>query len=79
MIKLRESLDQAERHAAEGQAVIDDHRAHVAKLRDQGQDAQDAEHLLRLFEAAQEALIAYRDCLRRLITNIEADLPQPVA
>ena len=76
MTELRESLVQAEHHAAQGQAVIDDQRAEAAKLTRQGKDAQEAKQLLRLFEAAHETLIAYRDCLRRLIVNIESDWPQ---
>ena len=76
MTSLCESLVQAERYAAHGQGVIDDQRAHVATLTRQGEDGQEAKQLLRLFEAAQEPLIAYRDCLRRLIANIESDWPQ---
>ena len=79
MIKLRESLVDAERHAAQGQAVVDDQRAHVATLTRQSKDGREAKQLLLLFEAAQEALIAYRDCLRRLVANIESNWPQSAA
>jgi hypothetical protein len=76
MTRLRESLVHAEYYAAHGQAVIDDQRAHFAKLTRDGNDAQEAKQLLVLFEAAQDTLIAYRDCLRRLVANIESDCPQ---
>jgi len=76
MTKLRDSLVEAERHAAEGQTLVDEQRAHVAKLTDQCQDARDAEHLLVQFEAVQETLIADRARLRRLVANIETDWPQ---
>jgi len=76
MTKLRESLVEAERHAEEGQALVDEQRAHVAELMRQGNDAGEAEHLLVQFEAVQETLIADRDRLRRLVANIESDWPQ---
>jgi hypothetical protein len=76
MTGLRESLVHAEHHAAVGQAVIDDQRAYVAKPTLQGNDTQEAEQLLRLFEAAQETLVAYRDCLRRVVANLECVGPQ---
>jgi len=79
MTKLRESLFQAEHHAAEGQALVDEQRAHVAELTRQGQDARDAEHLSLQFKAVQALLIAERDRLRALVTNIEADWPQSAA
>ena len=78
MTKLRESLFQAEHHAAEGQALVDEQR-HVAELTRQGQEARDAEHLLLQFEAVQALLIADRDRLHALVTNIEADWPQSAA
>jgi hypothetical protein len=79
MTMLRESLVDAERYAAHGQAVIDQQRAHVTKLTQKGDDAEEAKQLLRLFVSAQETLIAYRDCLRRVIANIELDWPQSAA
>ena len=79
MTMLRESLVDAERYAAHGLAVIDEQRAHVAKLTQQGNDAEEAKQLLRLFEAAQETLFAYRDCLRRVLANVESEQPQSAA
>jgi hypothetical protein len=79
MTRVRESLVDAERYAAHGQTVIDEQRAHVAKLTQQGTDAEEAKHLLRLFEAAQETLFAYRDCLRRVVANLGSDWPQSAA
>ena len=79
MTRLRESLVDAEHYAAHGQAVIDEQRAHVAELTQQSNDAEEAKQLLRLFEAAQETLIAYRDCLRGVVTNLESDWPQSAA
>jgi len=76
MTRLRESLVQAERHAAEGQALVDEQGAHVATLTRQGENAPDEEQLLVQFEAVQEMLIADRDRLRRLVANIESDWPQ---
>jgi hypothetical protein len=79
MRKLRESLVDAEYHSAEGQALVDEQRAHVVELTQQGNDARDAEHLLVQFEAAKELLNTDRDRLRRLVGNIESDWPQSAA
>jgi len=73
MKRLCESLVDAEGYAAHGQAVIDEQRAQVAKLTKQGNNAEEAAELMRLFEAAQDTLIAYRDCLRGVVANIGSD------
>jgi hypothetical protein len=70
MRKLRESLVDAEYHSSEGQALVDEQRAHVAELTRQRQDARDAEHLLVQFEAVQELLISDRDRLQSLLVGV---------
>lgn len=74
MTKLRESLAEAERHASEGQALVDGQRAHVANSLTRTR-TRETKHLLVQFEAVQEALVADRDRLRGLIANIESDWP----
>jgi hypothetical protein len=76
MIKLHESLVEAERHVAEGQALLDAQRTHAAKFTRHGQEARGAEQLLVQFEVGLQTLIADRDRLRRLVASIESDWPQ---
>lgn len=46
-------LQLARRHVTEGRNVIDAQRAHIARLRAQGQDTSREEHLLSRFEQNQ--------------------------